>query len=55
MELPRFGGRFRIWGSNGAEKIVSHDSHMKTIAQDRISVEEIPEISEQLNLLGENS
>ena len=40
---------------NGAEKIISHDSHMKTIAQDRISVEEIPEISEQLNLLGENS
>ena len=39
---------------NGAEKIISHDAHMKTVAQNRIPVEEVPDIPEQLDLLGED-
>ena len=36
---------------NGAKKIISHDKYLKSIAQNKISVEEVPPVSEQLNLL----
>ena len=36
---------------NGAEKIISHDKYMKSIVQNKIPVEEVPHIPEQLNLL----
>ena len=36
---------------NGAEKIISHDKYLKSIAQNKISVEEVPHVSEQLNTL----
>ncbi len=40
---------------NGAEKIISHDKYLKSIVQNKISVEEVPDIAEQLNLLGEEN
>lgn len=39
---------------NGAERIISHDKYLKSIAQNKISVEEVPDVAEQLNLLDEN-
>lgn len=39
---------------NGAEKIISHDKYLKSIVQNKISVEEVPDVAEQLNLLDEN-
>jgi len=37
---------------HSAERIVTGDiNHFKTIAQDRIIIEDIPHIAEQLNLL----
>ena len=36
--------------ANKAEKIISHDPHMRELAQGRIEIEEIPEITEQMPL-----
>ena len=36
--------------ANKAEKIISHDPHMRELAQGRIKIEEIPEITEQMPL-----
>jgi len=36
--------------ANGAEKIISHDPHVKTIAQNRIPVEKVPIIEEQAEM-----
>jgi len=33
---------------NRAEKIISHDPHMRELAKDRIKVEEIPDTTEQM-------
>ena len=33
---------------NKAEKIISHDPHMRELAKDRIKVEEIPDTTEQM-------
>ena len=40
---------------NGAEKIISHDKYLKSIVQNKISVEEVPDVAEQLNLLEEEN
>jgi len=36
--------------TQNADMIISHDPHMRTVAQDRIQVVEIPDIPEQENL-----
>ena len=40
---------------NGAERIISHDKYLKSIVQNKISVEEVPDVAEQLNLLEEEN
>ena len=40
---------------HGAEKIISHDKYLKSIVQNKISVEEVPLVSEQLNLIDEEN
>ena len=40
---------------NGAEKIISHDKYLKSVVQNKISVEEVPDVAEQLNLLEEEN
>ncbi len=40
---------------NGAEKIISHDKYLKSIVQNKISVEEVPDVAEQMNLLEEEN
>lgn len=40
---------------NGAEKIISHDKYLKSIVQNKISVEEVPDVAKQLNLLEEEN
>ena len=40
---------------NGAEKIISHDKYLKSIVQNKIPVEEVPDVAEQLNLLEEEN